>query len=518
MRLYITIIIGAMLMILSPKVFSQRFIEKGDEAYGNEYFIVAIDNYKKHIEKNRKGSEANALAEYKLGDCYMMLSRPKEACLYYGNALRNGYDEDTLYYKLSEAFLQHEEFDSAIYVLEQLKAKSPSDARIDVSIDRIHDITKQLENPNDYVVKIFALANSGELDFCPFFGYKDFEKLFFTSSRTLLDKPEVNLQSGDRYTDIYETERNNRTGEWSIPRKSYGPINTEFDEGVASLNRRYNVLYFTRCENIPGSSKGCKIYRAKRRSKHWSSVEEVKIPGVPEELSIGHPSISDDELILYFVADSMLGGYGGKDIYKVTRERKSQDFGAPQNLGPDINTVKDECFPYVRKDGTLYFSSSAHQSIGGLDIFVTEKKGPSSYVITSLGSPINSPADDFGIVFKDSIEEGYFTSQRRGGVGKSDIYSFCLPDSVHTITGLVWDKTKNIVLENVEIKLMDSTGRVMDQLKTNKKGEYRLNVKEGTSYTLLFMKEPYLPIDITIRYDDFNETNSIRREVFLNKM
>ncbi len=511
---YILIVLN--LIIIPFQTFSQRFLERGDEAFLREQFKLAIDNYQKQFDRSEKSRKTRAEVSYKMALAYMKLSEPEKAIQHFQDALDYNYQDESLYFDLSEAHLQYEEFDNAITALETYKEKIPDDPRADAAIERIHRTLVALEKPTNYQVKIFALINSGELDFCPFFGYKDYDKLYFTSSRSVLDNPDINLESGELFTDIYEIDRDRRTDAWSVPQKSLGRVNTEFDEGAASLNRRYNVLYFNRCEYDKSTDKGCRVYTAKRRSQHWTEVRELEIPGIPEDISIGHPAISEDELTLYFVADSMLGGYGGKDIYKITRERKSYDFGAPQNLGPDINTVHDDCFPYIRSNGILYFSSNRKESIGGLDLFKAKQLGPSSYDVESMGIPINSPADDFGIVFKDNQEEGFFTSRRRGGVGKSDIYQFVLPQLTAKITGTVWGKLNNEKLSDVHVSLLDQEGKEINIKKTNEFGEFEFDLDLDNIYQIYFEKEPYIPESIRVSTKELDTPTTFKREVFLN--
>jgi len=141
---------------------------------------------------------------------------------------------------------------------------------------------------------------------------------------------------------------------------------------------------------------------------------------------VAHPAISPDGLTLYFVSD-MPGGQGGKDIWKVTRANVNDSWGHPANLGHSINTHGDEMFPYVRQDGTLYFSSNGHIGLGGLDIFMAREEN-GRWTVENMGFPINSHGDDFGITFKNNTEEGFFSSRRTSGArGDDDIFSFKLP-------------------------------------------------------------------------------------------
>ncbi len=515
MKQKLIIIISAFVFLtVSFPADAQRYLRKADQAFEREQFKTAIDLYKKQFDKSDKSQKTRAEVSYKAAQSYMKISEPKKAIFHYKRAERYNYKDPGMYFELADAYLQHEEFDSALQAIEKYAEIEPDDPGIRKKTDRIHHTLEMLEHPNNTNVKLAAILNSGELDFCPVYGYKDYEKIFFTSSRSIIDNPDINMESGELFTDIYEAEKN-KDGQWTLPKKSLGTVNTEFDEGAASLNRRYNVLYFSRCEYNPGADRACRIYKSKRRSSYWTSVEEVIIPDIPKGISIGHPAISHDECTLYFVVDSMLGGYGGKDIYKVTRERKSKPWGSPQNLGPDINTSKDDCFPYIRKNGLLYFASDGHNSMGGLDIFEAEKEGPAAYEVHNMGSPINSPADDFGIVFRDDKAEGFFTSQRRGGIGKSDIYHFSQPEIDAAVKGIIYDKMRKEPLAGVEVELCNQNGDVQKTLTSDENGKYYLELENDKIYQVYFRLQPYIPTSERISTKEFIKTKTLKKDVFL---
>jgi peptidoglycan-associated lipoprotein len=503
-----------LLMVCFEPAAAQRYLKKGDKAFEREQYKTAIDHYQEEFSRSDKSRKTRAEVSYKTAKAYMTISDPKSAIEHFNRAERYNYHNHNMYFEMADAYLQHEKFDSALLAIEKYEAIYPDDPRVDKEIAKINRTLEMLENPTNISVKIAAILNSGEMDFCPFYGYKDYDKIFFTSSRSILDDPDINLESGQLFTDIYEAERD-KEGQWNLPKKSWGTVNTKYDEGAASLNRRYNVLYFTRCDYDPKADRPCRLYKAKRRGSYWADVRDVIIPGIPKGISIGHPSISDDECVLYFVADSMLGGYGGKDIYKVTRERKSKPWGSPKNLGPDINTEKDDCFPYIRKNGLLYFASDGHNSMGGLDIFESKQTGTASYDVKNMYPPVNSPADDFGIVFRDDKEEGFFTSQRRGGIGKSDIYHFSNPGISAQLSGIVYDKLKKEPIENVLVELCGQDGNIIESTRTSTNGEYKFMLDADKVYQIYFRKQPYVPESMRVTTKDIISNKQLKEDVFL---
>jgi tetratricopeptide (TPR) repeat protein len=141
--------------------------------------------------------------------------------------------------------------------------------------------------------------------------------------------------------------------------------------------------------------------------------------------SVGHACVSKDGQTLYFVSD-MPGGYGGTDIYRCMK-LEDGSWGAPINLGKEVNSKGDEMFPYINPKGnTLYFSSTGNSIFGGLDLNKSTRSRANVFgKASNLGAPFNSNKDDFSIVFTDELgEEGYFSSSRIEGLGGVDIYKF----------------------------------------------------------------------------------------------
>jgi len=162
----------------------------------------------------------------------------------------------------------------------------------------------------------------------------------------------------------------------------------------------------------------------------------------------------------------------------------------PVNLGPDINTPGDELFPYVRNNGTLYFSSDGHIGMGGLDIFKAVPQPDGSWVVTNMKPPINSYSDDFGITFENDNEKGIFTSTRKGR-GNDDLFGFELPPLKFAVTGLVKDEKTGAAIPASTVQLIASDGSNL-QSETGTSGDFRFSLKAGVDYIFLASKKGYL--------------------------
>jgi outer membrane protein OmpA-like peptidoglycan-associated protein/tetratricopeptide (TPR) repeat protein len=199
-------------------------------------------------------------------------------------------------------------------------------------------------------------------------------------------------------------------------------IKTKYHEGPVTFTADEKTIIFTRNNYNKGRARRSKdgINKLKLYSAHinddgkWTNVKSLNINN--NNYSIGHPSLAPGDTILYFASD-MPGGYGGTDLYR--SYWKDNKWNTPENLGPQINTPGKEQFPYIAKDGMLYFSSDGHPGIGGLDLFKTSL---THINIENMGIPVNSSFDDFGIVLDQSTINGFFSSNRRRGVNDDDIY------------------------------------------------------------------------------------------------
>jgi peptidoglycan-associated lipoprotein len=187
----------------------------------------------------------------------------------------------------------------------------------------------------------------------------------------------------------------------------------------------------------------------------------------------------------------MKGGQGGSDIWKVQRVSESSPWGKPINLGPIINTPGDEMFPYIRSNGVLYFSSDGHPGMGGLDIFRAIKDDKGTWSIYNMQYPINSSQDDFGIIFQGNKEIGLFTSNRKGGRGEDDIYSFELPELQIAVKGKIIDASNKKPIADADITLIGSDGSLVTA-QSKKDGTYSFKLQQYTDYIIIGSYQGFL--------------------------
>ena len=386
-----------------------------------------------------------------------------------------------------------QKFDDAVEQYKKYQQLKPEDDRPSKGIESCAFAKEALDNPSRYEVDGLDITNSRANDFAPSFGNGDYDVLFFTSARDGGVGKGADGFTGQSYTDLWSVKRD-RKGNWSKPVVFPDPMNTGAHEAATSLNKRGNEMYFTRCEE---SSKEkpvptCEIYFSKKKGKGWTAPVLLPLP-YDSISTFGHPCISQNGKLLYFASD-MKGGFGGKDIWMV-KKIKRDEWSEPINLGNQINTSGDELFPFIHSDGSLYFASNGHVGMGGMDIYKAEFDTEGTLLsISNMKSPINSPQDDFGIIFEGKDERGYFSSNRIGGKGGDDIYQFNLPSLTLTLSGIATDANTNGIVGGAIVSLMGTDGTTATT-STDHSGRDAFGkdvINEGVAYELTISKEGYL--------------------------
>jgi peptidoglycan-associated lipoprotein len=462
-------------------------LKRANELYDAGGYSEAIELYKKDLDKVAK--EEMGLYLQKIANSYRLIGNSRQAEIWYGKAIIRNAPDPKVFFYYAEMLKMSEKYDEALEQYLKYKELVPNDPLIDIGIQSCELALKWKETPSGYQVTNMRAINSRQSDFSPAYGSADYTMLYFTSTRDEATGTKKHAGTGEKFADIFVAERD-RAGKWSKPRALDETINTAYDEGTPSLTPDYTKMYFTRCRTSKRNKLGCEILFTQKREEGWLAPEPM--PLAPDSMVVAHPSISADELTLYFVSN-IKGGFGGNDIWKVTRASASDNWGEPVNLGPQINTKGNEMFPFIHSDGTLYFSSDGHPGMGGLDIFRAKPVNGSGWEIENMRFPINSPADDFGIIFEKEREAGYYSSRRQdlGSRGGDNIYLFYLPPVNFNIIGEVKDDKTGRPISRAAIKIVGSDGNIQNS-ETADDGAFRFMLNSNTDYIIIASKEGYL--------------------------
>ena len=312
----------------------------------------------------------------------------------------------------------------------------------------------------DVVVKNAPNINSDGMEFSPVL-YQN--GLVYVSRHR---NGPVDQKTGETFFELFYAELD-PNGFPLIPQDFSTELNSQVHEGPVSFNRRGDQIFFTRSNTQDGKTRadsdgriGLKIYTAQRGYFDWENIQEL--PFNDNEYTCMHPSLSPNGKKLFFTSN-MPGGYGGYDLYFV--ERIGQAWSMPINLGPDINTAKNEVFPFIHESGVLFFTSDGHSGMGGLDLFMIDLSGRKWGRVINLGEPFNSESDDLGIVLTPGGSRGYFTSNRVDGKGQDDIYFFEAPTGIkgrelyQTLNSViaVYDKNQSKRVPGAAIRIFETS-------------------------------------------------------------
>lgn len=484
-----------LVLCLGLSTFAQKnYKQDADMAFSGNKYYQAIDLYKKAYTKE-KSKEVKAEILFKIGESYRLKEDGTQAAVWYNKAITAKYPDPLAIYYVANIFKTQGKYEDAIVEYNKYKAANPSDKRADEGIKSCENSKEWKDNPTRFVVNPMPLLNSEDFDFSPVFADKKNQEIYFTSTRQGSAGSEVSDVTGMNFSDLYSSKRDKK-GKWSEPTVLNETVNSPASEGAACLNTKRNTIYFTRCGVQNKGVMGCSIYSASKAGQKWGEATVINV--AQDTFTVGHPAISDDDMTLVF-ASNIPGGQGGKDLWYITYDKKAKTWSEPTNLGSEINTAGDEMFPFIRDNGELYFSSNGHSGMGGLDIFKASSKGVNQWAaVENLQYPLNSPANDFGIVFEPGQDRGFLTTSREGGKGGDDIWQFYLPPMLFSLEGIVKDVETEAPIANAKVKLVGTDGSSTEAL-TDENGNFSFiengaarYINPETSYSILVEKEKYL--------------------------
>lgn len=474
----------SLLLLLTFADASFAQLKRANKYYSNYDYVKAITLYKKVIRKN-----TNTEALEKLANSYRFIKNYQQAELAYAQLMKQpDFDPiDHFYYGM--VLKSNNKIDEAKEQFKIYANAAPGNKKAELSVRSCDDIKLWINNVQQFDVKPVLNINTKYAEFCPTF-YKDL--LVFSSDRNTdwvnqskyswNDHPFLNI-----YHSKISNDKNGQPFSFKKIKLFVWPINSGGHDGPAcfSVERNLSTIYFTHVNSInkkdPAFINRAKIYTSTYYPRKWATKKEFKYNS--DLYSVAHPSISSDGKFLFFSSD-MPGGSGGMDIYCCKKD--GDGWAPPQNLGESINTSGDEVFPYIRKDGTLYFSSDGLSGFGGLDIFSATKTGDIFSNVKNLGRPLNSSTDDFGIVFNDDNTKGLFSSDREGGKGSDDIYSFTAFNKFLTVSGkiLLSQNIKDPV-KNAKVTLLTEEGNIVNITTTDSTGFFKFdNLDPDKKYML----------------------------------
>jgi outer membrane protein OmpA-like peptidoglycan-associated protein len=469
--------------------------KKANKAFRLGKYQSTIDMYKKKLASNPNDGKAN----YFIAESYRLSNRIKESEPYYAKAGGRGLNSDSIKFFLSEAQKANRKYDEARKTLEELAVNATDEKfkdRIEAHLDGIKYLEELNEKQSYYKVKNLELLNTPSAEFSPVFLNNE---LYFTSSR---GNGKIYEATGTPFTDLYKVASRGANVDLATVTTLPAGINSDnINDGCITFSPDGKIMIFAKGNS--GRRKGSSdvdLYLSRLRNGTWS--EPVPLNVNDPDAWDSSPAFSPDGRTLYFASNRQgrgrqRTGYGGTDIYSAQMDSRGR-FSRVKNLGPEINTPGNELFPYMAEDAKLYFASDGHPGYGGLDLFVV-KRANGKTVIENLAQPVNSNGDDFGM-FLFRADRGFFTSNREGGKGDDDIYTFVNEDPnlkvvnyyLQGVTYTPDSEGKLQILPNTKVSLVDNSGDVMQDFVTGNDGKFLFRVYENESYDLVGETDGYL--------------------------
>lgn len=511
----------AIFLFLIPLIsFSQtKETESAFEIFDNLEYNKSIKLLEKAFIKE-KDQRFKAEIVFKLGESYRNIAKYQEALHQYERAIKLDYGPDAEYY-YGKMLQMVGEYDEAKIILKEYLEESPSDKRVKNLLKSI-DLAQKLEkDKTDYKLRNLEELNTEYNDFSPsFFGEPESDNvLVFTSTRLSKNSTKEDEWLGTGFSNLYRSnlERKgndflNTTSKWSQAVSFDESINSILHEGACSFTKNRDEVYFTRCDYDENETSGCGIYYSKLINGQW--IEPVAIIEANSGIVAGHPAISPSGKKLVYSANGP-NSLGENDLYMLTKTKSGSWSKTPRHLGRTINTKGNEMYPWIDDNENLYFASDGHGGLGGLDVFISKIGTKTWGNPSNLKIPINSPADDFGIVFNNNKSKGFVSSNRIGGKGMDDLYEIRLLPFMYVLKGKVIDTNTGKILPNVQVKIEGNDGSVNFTTSNNKgKFEFGTKIVSGeVTYKLVSRTRKYLAqvssfSTLGIPLEDFEPTDN----------
>ncbi len=501
-----------LLALLSSNLKAQdqeKQLTKADQSFKAFAYIDARAIY---LDVAQQGYVTQNLLQ-KLADSYYLTGELEDSVIWY-EKLTQAYavDLDPEYlFRYAQSLKSVERYKEADVIMEKFITITGNDKRAKSFINKRNylDFIEMQSGRYD----LFKLSiNSENSEYAPSFDHDS--QIVFASSRSKTTK-NSKLHSWNKmpFLDIFSSKIKEDQMTLEEPTKLKGKINTKYHESSTTFSKDGKTIYFSRNNytknKLETSKKGVvllKIYKASLIDGKWIDIQEL--PFCSNNYSVSHPSLSADGTKLYFASD-MPGTLGKSDVFFVDIYEDGK-YGEPKNLGDKINTEGRETFPYISDSNRLYFASDGHVGLGGLDIFVAIPETSGFSTAFNVGKPVNSSKDDFSFVLNEETKIGYFASNRKGGKGNDDIYSFKQTQELITsckqyIEGVVFNTETNESIANADLKLLDSNGTTIGETKANSLGVYKFEVECNTEYFIKASSNQFHPKEITLNTDDIFE-------------
>ncbi|TRX70332.1 OmpA family protein [Carboxylicivirga sp. M1479] len=404
-----------LLLMTVATAFAQRNeLKRAQEFLANEEYYRALEYYNLAREK---GAEYNTQTKIEIARCYFYQKNVTEAFSRYVELEDQLTGEDIINY--ASCWQQEGGFELAIEWYEKAKKHGANPIDMDKLIEACEWAGENGDFNTEVVVNPASLL-VGDVSFGIQY-YKD--GVVFSAEKEGKSK-EVD-RSGRGMLNLAFSKLID--GELQEGSRSFSKeLESDYHVGATAFTSDFKRIFYTKPVRIKGGDSRLKIFTSEFNGEDWVNEKVLSISS--DDANVAYPAVSPDNKYLYYTSTER-EGFGGKDLYK-GEIKASGDVANGENLGKGINTFGNEEWPYIDKDGNLFFASDGHLGFGGLDIFMAEITENGFENVTNLRQPINSGKDDFGYVLEPGNPSRGFLSSNRLGNGSSDAVFTIAPPMV----------------------------------------------------------------------------------------
>ena len=469
-----------------------RLIQKADQYFDKMWYAEAAELYEEALNKEANNYSLEILQ--KAGDSHYYNTNMERAYYYY-NIIFERYEEEVSpdqifkYAHTLKGTGKYSKSKRMMRLYDKQVEQGNVGSKLDFKAGKKEAVLDKILNMElKFGLKNLAI-NTKYSEFSPMF-YNDDEIVFASAKDSSIFNTRRYKWNNQPYLDLYVSKVNKESQDLKAAIRFSKKINSKYHEASVTFTPDNSTMYFTRNnygKKLKRDKNGVnhlKIYVSKKVDGEWMEAQEV--PFNSDDYSTGHPALSPDGKKLYFVSD-MPGTIGDTDIF-VVDVLDNGSYSEPKNLGPGINTEQKEMFPFIN-DKKLYFASNGHVGLGGLDVYEVAYDGEGFKEVINMGQPINSNKDDFSYIVNEEDQKGYFASNRRGGKGDDDIYSFerlVLEEVVkNAISGVVTELITGDLMPKALVTLLDENNIKLKEMVTEDDGSFVFeDLESNTKYTI----------------------------------
>ena len=479
--------------------FAQTNLKKADALFRNYSYVDASKAYEE-ILQNIKNPSAQTLKN--AADSYYFISDARNALKWYkklydvqGNNLT-----DIYYLRYIQSLKGVMDYDEADKMTKEYLTRKGDQNEINRYVAQKKQMDSLSKAKSLYTVKNLDI-NTSKSDFGATF-FQD--KIVFTSARdTTKFGEKLYTWNNQPFLNLYVAERNPADESLFNETVFLPNVMTKYHEATASFDATGKTIYYStnivkKNKLVIDESKTNNFQIVKGEIVNNKLENPQKVFFDSDDYSVGHPALSEDGQWLFFASD-MPEGFGETDLYYV-KIAADGTMSSPVNLGPKINTIGNDLFPFFR-NGKLYFSSDGLYGYGDLDVYESKLLADGTFSDpVNLGAPINSNKDDFAFIIDSADNYGYVSSNRAGGKGDDDIYSFLKGKPVcnQVISGIATDRKTKLPLPDVSIMAYNSISDVLGETKTNFEGKYAIEVPCNKIVKMIAAKPNYASDEKTV--------------------